>query len=204
MPRGALECTFETVRRSKRLRPFRSEPFKCLVCFARLLNHTITQSLCMLCWCYVISSGIWLAAVLLCTAPAPVDLDVRANCELVVTSTVHGLSSAVGRRPTRVWTLSEHTFLPRDATQARYWLWPGVCLQCTSRSLSERLHGSTYAVMCYQEIWVPPKISVLPSENFVSNSGLKFRHGKSVGIACCCDDRDRKCPKSPWHLVFST
>ena len=57
--------------------------------------------------------------------------------------------------------------------------------QDESSWFSSRKLPSICPTLCYMEIWVSPKIKVLPClRKFVVNSGLgKFRHGKSIALS---------------------
>ena len=67
----------------------------------------------------------------------------------------------------------------RPSVTSRY------CIETTGRIelvLARRL-PSICPTLCYKEIWVSPKIRVLPSGTLSQNTGLrKFRHGKSIAL----------------------
>ena len=88
-------------------------------------------------------------------------------------------------------------FLTRDAMLARYLL--SWCVRLSVRPsqagiVSKRLDESswfmvwrlpsTYPTLCYKEMSVSSKITVLPCGTFLPNSGLgKFRHGKLIALS---------------------
>ena len=115
----------------------------------------------------------------------------------------------IGVMPSRIGHRSSGSaviFIPRDAMLAWYMLsscvrpsvGPSVCLSaCPSHAgvVSKRLDESswflarrTYPTLCYKEIWVSPKIRVLPSvtlsqtpdlENFATASGSRCQQNSS-------------------------
>jgi len=86
---------------------------------------------------------------------------------------------------------------PRDAVLARV-LAMALCLSVrlsdTSRSSIETDKGigmflarklsSTYPMLCYKEVWVPPTIRVLPSRTLLQTPDLEFRQSISIVETC--------------------
>ena len=82
-------------------------------------------------------------------------------------------------------------FLPRDAMLARHTLLSCVRLPqagIVSKRLDESrwflawMLPSTYSTLCYQEIWVSPKVGILPSGTLSPKS-----HGKSIALSTQVD-----------------